>query len=164
MPFGGVVWYGVDDSYVTCYVPLYCSIDRIPKPFTIGDIQKFSMESAWWVFNMTANYVNLKYSYMIKDMQAVQSELEDKAIANDADVIKNGALLLKQSKKKTVKYLTDYSSQHCNLVIKRWLELYAALNVKYNDGYVKDNKGEDPIRGLSRRLEEEGHRFKSAAT
>jgi hypothetical protein len=41
---GGVIWYGVDDTYYTCYVPLYCGINDIPEsyevditPLTIGD-------------------------------------------------------------------------------------------------------------------------------
>lgn len=44
---GGVYWYGMDDTYTTCYISLYCSINKIPKAFTLGNLQKFSWDSAW---------------------------------------------------------------------------------------------------------------------
>ncbi|MCK4303605.1 MAG: C69 family dipeptidase, partial [Candidatus Eisenbacteria sp.] len=47
---GGVLWYGVDDTYFTCYVPLYCGIDAIPHSYTVGRRSCFSWDSAWWVF------------------------------------------------------------------------------------------------------------------
>ena len=55
---GGVYWYGWDDTYTTCYVPLYCCINDLPKSFTVGDLQKFSWDSAWWVFNFVSNLTN----------------------------------------------------------------------------------------------------------
>ena len=75
-PVGGLTWYGVDDTYFTCYVPLYCGIDAVPESFATGGLGDFTWDSAWWVFNFVANYANLKYSYMIQDIQAVQSDLE----------------------------------------------------------------------------------------
>ena len=33
-PIGGVYWYGVDDTYTTCYVPLYCGINDVPEAYT----------------------------------------------------------------------------------------------------------------------------------
>ena len=62
---GGVFWYGLDDTYTSCYVPLYAGIDRVPHSFTVGNIEKFSWDSAWWVFNFVANIANLKYSMMV---------------------------------------------------------------------------------------------------
>ena len=73
---GGVYWYGVDDTYFTCYVPLYCGIEAVPRSFAHGSLGTFEWESAWWVFNFVSNFANLKYSYMIRDIQAVQADLE----------------------------------------------------------------------------------------
>ncbi|MCK4462001.1 MAG: C69 family dipeptidase, partial [candidate division Zixibacteria bacterium] len=73
---GGVYWYGVDDTYTTCYFPLYCGINAIPESFTVGKLGAFSWESAWWVFNFVANFANLKYSFMLPEIQAYQSDLE----------------------------------------------------------------------------------------
>jgi len=73
---GGIHWYGVDDNYSTVYVPLYCSITRAPKDFTGGSIKEFDFNSGFWVFNLVANLAYTKYSYIIKDIQEVQSRLE----------------------------------------------------------------------------------------
>jgi len=50
-PIGGLLWYGMDDTYTTCYVPLYCGINELPESFTAGTLRQFSWDSAWWVFN-----------------------------------------------------------------------------------------------------------------
>lgn len=138
---GGVYWYGVDDTYTTCYVPLYCCINDLPKSFTVGDLQKFSWDSAWWVFNFVANIANLKYSYMIKDIQKVQIALEGNFIALQPIIEKTALELSKSDPKLTARFLTDYSVSHGELVVKRWIELGEYLLTKYNDGYVKDEKG-----------------------
>ena len=35
-PVGGLYWYGVDDTYTSCYIPLYCGIDALPKSYVGG--------------------------------------------------------------------------------------------------------------------------------
>jgi len=138
---GGVYWYGVDDTYTTCYIPLYCSIQDLPKPFTVGDLQKFSWDSAWWVFNFVANYANLKYSSMVKDIQAVQEALEDQFLSLQPVIEKTALELDKTDPELLVLFLTNYSVSQGELVVKRWIELGEYLLTKYNDGYVKDERG-----------------------
>jgi len=140
-PIGGVYWYGVDDTYTTCYVPLYCGINDVPQSFTVGDIRHFSWDSAWWVFNFVANYANLKYSYMIKDILKVQKELEDKAFELQPIIEKTAVELAKANPDLLTDYLTNYCISHAENVVKRWRELGEFLLTKYNDGYVKDDKG-----------------------
>jgi len=135
---GGVVWFGVDDTYFTCYVPFYCTITEIPKPFTVGDINKYSRESAWWAFNFVSNFTNLRYSYMIKDMQKVQNELESSFIAMQ-DSVETSAKQMK--KKKRIQFLTDHSCKMGEMAHSRWIELGDFLITKYNDGYIKNEKG-----------------------
>jgi len=35
-PIGGVLWFGVDDTYSTVYVPMYCGIKQVPHSFAVG--------------------------------------------------------------------------------------------------------------------------------
>lgn len=135
---GGIVWFGLDDTYFSCYVPFYCSITEIPEAFTKGDIRKYSRESAWWAFNFVSNFANLRYSYMIKDIQVVQKELESSFIAMQ-DSVETKAKQLK--KKKRNKFLTNYSCSMGELTHKKWTELGEHLITKYNDGYIKNEKG-----------------------
>ncbi len=138
---GGVLWYGVDDTYTTCYVPLYCGIEDVPKSFNTGSLGEFSWDSAWWVFNFVANYANLKYSYMIKDIQAVQSDLESTFLSLQPVVEKNAVELAKKNPELLTRYLTDYSVGNAEKMVERWRELGEFLVCKYNDGYVKDENG-----------------------
>ncbi|MCD6115840.1 C69 family dipeptidase [bacterium] len=138
---GGVLWYGMDDTYTTCYIPLYCRIDALPEAFTVGSMRKFSFDSAWWAFNFVANIANLKYSYMIKDIQKVQSELENNFFELQPAVEKTALELSKKNPELMKKYLTDYSVMHGQEVVRRWEQLGKDLIVKYNDGYVKNEKG-----------------------
>lgn len=135
---GGVFWYGVDDNYTTVYVPLYCSM-YAPPPSSQGySIKDFSLKSAFWVFNLVANLAYTKYSYMIKDIQAVQSELENKFVAFQDAVDKAALELYKKDKQLAVSYLTDYSVSQFELTVNRWRSLWEYLVVKYNDGYIND--------------------------
>ena len=77
-PIGGILWFGVDDTYSTVYFPMYCGATRVPKSFAVGtgDFHTVTWESAFWVFNQVANYAYLRYSEMITDIQKVQGQLE----------------------------------------------------------------------------------------
>ncbi|MBU0719004.1 MAG: C69 family dipeptidase, partial [Planctomycetes bacterium] len=137
-PVGGLLWYGVDDMYTTCYIPLYCGIDDLPESFTVGGLQKFSWDSAWWVFNFAANFANIRYSAMIEDIQAVQGDLEGTFFALQPAVEKTAVELAKSDPKMMARFLTDYCVSHGELVTTRWRQLGEHLISKYNDGYVKD--------------------------
>ncbi len=140
-PVGGVYWYGVDDTYTTCYVPLYCSIDALPSAYTTGSIKTFSWDSAWWVFNFVANLANLKYSYMITDIQKVRDDIEGTALAIQPAVEKTALELYRTDPDLMRRYLTDYSVSHGESTLRRWQELGEMLLAKYNDGYViEDDK------------------------
>jgi dipeptidase len=144
---GGVFWYGLDDTYTSCYIPLYCGIDTVPKSFTVGSLDKFSWESAWWVFNFVANYANLKYSYMLPEIQAVQKDIEGTLLTLQPVVEKTAVDLASSNPKLLTRYLTDYSVTQAEKVVARWKELGEYLITKYNDGYVKDEKGEPQEKG-----------------
>jgi len=137
----------VDDTWFTCYTPLYCSINALPKSFTVGSLQEFSWDSAWWVFNFVSNYTNLKYSMMIEDVKAVQREIEDKHLTLQPVIEATAVDLLKSNPELAREYLTDYSVQQAEAMVERWRKLGQDLIVKYNDGYVKDEKGQPQGKG-----------------
>jgi dipeptidase len=138
---GGLAWYGVDDTWFTCYVPLYCGIEEVPASFAKGSLQRFSWDSAWWVFNFVSNYANLKYSYMIEDIQAVQGKLEGDFLALQPSIERTAVELASTDPELMTRYLTGYSVEKGEEVVRRWRELGEFLLTKYNDGYVKNEKG-----------------------
>jgi dipeptidase len=144
---GGVLWYGVDDTYSNCYVPLYCCIDSLPRCFVVGSLNEFSWDSAWWVFNFVANFANLKYSYMMPEIKAVQNDLETTFFGLQPSVEKTALDLAKTDRELMSRYLTDYCLTQAEMMVSRWRELGEHLITKYNDGYVKDEDGQPQERG-----------------
>ncbi|MFP4549143.1 MAG: dipeptidase [Fidelibacterota bacterium] len=138
---GGVLWYGMDDTYTNCYVPFYCSVNELPESYTIGNIHEFTWDSAWWAFNFVSNFANIKYKYMLQDIQAVQQKLEGDFFALQPAIEQTAQTLLKSDKELMVKYLTDYSVMHAEDVVGKWRDLGKYLVMKYNDGYVKNEEG-----------------------
>ncbi len=144
---GGVHWYGVDDNYTNVYIPIYCSIKYAPECFRVGSISNFTLESAFWIFNLVANLAYTKYSYIYEDIRAVQKELEDKFFDFQPAVELAAMELGKVSRERMIDFLTDYSVSQSQLVMKRWKELWEYLVMKYNDGYINDvtkNYGRTP--------------------
>ncbi|MGB9701975.1 MAG: dipeptidase [Candidatus Kapaibacteriota bacterium] len=135
---GGILWYGVDDTYSNVYIPLYCSITQPPKPFVGGSIAELDLTKGFWVFNLVANLAYTKYSYIIKDIQEVQSRLENKFFEFQPAIENTAKELYKENKSLAIEYLTDYSCSQSQIVVDEWLNLWKRLVVKYNDGYIND--------------------------
>jgi dipeptidase len=142
-PVGGVLWFGVDDTYSTVYVPMYCGINKVPNAYAVGtgSFEDFTWESAFWVFNFVSNYAYLRYSDMIKDIQKVQRELEGNFLADQPQIEEAALTLYKQSPQIARDYLSDYSVKLGESTVKRWKKLGEFLIYKYLDGNVKNELG-----------------------
>ena len=141
-PVGGIFWFGVDDTYYTVYSPMYCGITKVPESFAVGngDIMTYSENAGFWVFNEVTNFAYSRTSMLIGDLQAKQSELENKYFAETVSVDKTAAELYKKSPSKAVQYLTDYSVNAGNQTVSQWKEFYRFLFTKYVDGNVKEKQ------------------------
>lgn len=142
-PIGGVLWFGVDDTYSTVYIPMYCGITEIPRSFAVGtgSFREFSWDSAFWTFNFVSNYAYLRYNDMIRDIQLVQRDLEGRFVANQPRIEAAAEALYKKAPDQAVDYLTKYSVGQAESVVKRWRRLGEFLIWKYLDGNVKDEHG-----------------------
>lgn len=142
-PIGGVLWFGVDDTYSTVYVPMYCGIHSAPEPFAVGNgsFEEFSWDAAFWAFNFVSNYTYSRYCDMIQDVQIIQRELEGKFLANQAVVEQAALKLHQQAPRLAADYLTDYSAKMSEETLRRWKKLGEFLIWKYLDGNVKNDQG-----------------------
>ncbi|QZE14742.1 C69 family dipeptidase [Halosquirtibacter laminarini] len=140
---GGVLWFGMDDTYSTCYTPIYCNIEKVPECFKIGngDLLTWSSTSAFWVFNSVTNFVYSKYDEMIVDLQKVQNKIELESVAL-APAVEAAATQLWNSGNKELakKYLSDYSITRAENMTSEWRDLGHYLMIKYLDGNVKKEK------------------------
>lgn len=137
---GGLLWFGVDDTYMTVYVPLYASIIKMPPNFKqgVGSLSQFTWDAAFWVFNFVSNFVYPRYSIMINDVVKVQNELEGMFLSRQEEIERKALSLSKISGRDAIEFLNNYSSEMADMTVKRWKELSEFLVLKYMDGIVKN--------------------------
>lgn len=139
---GGILWFGVDDASATVYMPMYCGITSIPKPFAEGngEMLKYSETSAFWVFNRVSNFAYMRYNVIMPDVIKVQQELENKFVAYTPAIDAAASSLYKTNPDLARAFLTDYSVNMGNYTFNAWTDLSNYLLVKYIDGNVKKEK------------------------
>ena len=136
---GGIFWFGVDDAASTVYVPMYSTITEVPECFQEGngDLYTYSPTSAWWTYNIVANWAYSKYSAMLPDIQKVQSAWEDKF---NAQVEAIDAQVADMDATQAAEFLTKYSCAQAQESTAAWKELGIYLFVKYLDGQERKEK------------------------
>jgi len=145
-PVGGIIWFGVDDTYYTVYTPMYCGITAVPHSFAVGngEMMTYSADAAFWVFNEVTNFVYSRASVMTPELQAKQQELERKYMSETAEIDARAAELFnstaKGAAKKGSELITGYSVTAGDNTVKEWRELYKHLFTKYMDGNIKTRR------------------------
>ena len=84
----------------------------------------------WWVANM----IYPRYSMMIGDLRAAQSELENYYMADQDSVVAAIASMMPADRQQ---YLNRRSIAYTDRMMQRWDQLAKLLIVKYNDQVVK---------------------------
>lgn len=138
-PIGGIIWFGVDDAASCVYTPLYCAIRRVPKSYAEGNgsMMEFSWTSAFWIFNLVSNFAYTRYNIIHPEIYQKQQELE-KMFLDEVKIIDQKALeLYKQNPDKAIEFLTEFSVNTADQLVKDWLKFFEYLFVKYMDGNVK---------------------------
>lgn len=138
---GGILWFGVDDTYSTCYCPMYCGLTKVPECFRQGngDMLTYSETAAFWLFNRVTNFVYGRYKDMIVDLQKVQGRLEKDFVREVARFDEKATKVVDNDEALT-HLLNDFSGRMANRMMKEWRDLDHYLLVKYIDGNVKKEK------------------------
>ena len=142
---GGILWFGVDDAASTVYVPMYSTITEVPECFKEGngDMYNYSPTSAWWTYNIVANWAYTKYSAMMPDIKKVQAAWEDKF---NAQVEAVDAQVAEMDPAKATEFLTKYSCAQAQESTAAWKNLGIYLFVKYLDGQERKEKDGEFLR------------------
>lgn len=129
----GIFWFGVDDAACSCYTPMYSCINHVPECFAEGngDSYTFSPTSAWWTFNMVANWAYTKYSRMYPHIREMQQIWDDKFNTQVPGVDAEAASL---SEDEGRAFLTSYSCSQAENLVADWQRLYIYLITKFIDG------------------------------
>lgn len=154
-PIGGILWFGVDDTYSTVYTPMYCGIQAIPPSFAVGkgSMMRFDPDAAFWVFNQVSNLAYTRYNFMIPYIQEKQNQLESQYRKEVVEVDRAAAALFEGSRKRALRLLTDYSVKAGENTVAQWKDLYAFLFTRFMDGNVKT-----PVEGqMNPKVEQPGY-------
>ena len=129
----GIFWFGVDDAACSCYAPMYCCIKHVPECFEEGngDSYTFSPTSAWWTFNLVANWAYTKYSRMYPHIRETQAIWDDKFNTQIQGVDAQAASLNDEEARV---FLTNYSCSQADNMVADWQRLYIYLVTKFIDG------------------------------
>ncbi len=139
---GGLTWFGPDRPATAVLMPFYAGAMNLAPSIQRGDILKFDRESMWTAFNYVANYAMLKYSYMIRDIQAVRDRFEARAFGNQRELEDQALSLWKKGERNASRrLLTEYSDEYAADVLREWWKLSEQLYIKYNDGYLNTKAG-----------------------
>ena len=133
-PIGGVVWYSPDDTFFSCYTPLYCGTRAVPEAYSKGDRKAFDWDSAWWAFNFVANQAYPRYSILKTPIQTLQAELETDFMTRQPEFEARVEKRFGQDPTAAAELLTEYTVASGDSVAKRWRALGEQLIVQYNDG------------------------------
>jgi dipeptidase len=133
---GGVLWFANDDGNMAPYTPVYCCATEVPRPYNTpgADALTFSMDNAYWVQNWVSNMVYPRYSLMFPTLQQVRDSL-DRSYFQAQKEVEDRALVLQGESR--VGYLTSYTDQKANEMLKEWQRLAFRLVVKFNDMIIK---------------------------
>lgn len=143
-PVGGVLWFGVDDTWLTVYVPMYAGIREAPRAFApgTGTFTHFSWDAAFWAFNAVSNLAYGRWSDISVDVRDAQARLEGAFAAEVPEADAAALDLWKKAPGLARDYLTAFSAERTARTMARWQSLFQELLVKYLDGNVRDAQGQ----------------------
>jgi dipeptidase len=136
-PIGGLVWIGYDKPSTCVFMPFFAGCTQFPESFSRGRYTEFDAESAWWTFNLVANYINLKYAYMIQDVERLRNTLESEAFEKTCQTQKQAMVQWRQGNQDAARLIvTRFGLDNSRQVLDAWRKLFGQLVVKYNNGDI----------------------------
>ena len=151
-----LMWFGIDDSSTSVHFPVYGSITRIPfgwagpgpQDGATPPLMNFSLDSAFYVFNLVANYAYSRWDLIYADVhqeivEAMYLDMSEKADATALSMLASGDV------DNAVEYLTKFSNDIGESLLREWFAFFGRLFVKFHDGYITTASPEVPVCGCS---------------
>lgn len=135
----GVLWFAPASPLGSVFTPFMVDMPGIPAAYRSGHQLDFSRTSAFWAACVVHNVANLKWSYMIKDIEAVQNDLETKSVALVSQLVE-----LLSFEQQTGKSLLSKSAvaaaleENAKTIVAALWKLSDALLFKYASGFVNE--------------------------
>lgn len=145
-PIGGLLWAGIGEGSTSGRIPWYVGIKETPEPFTIGTITTplerdpnamnlYDDHSAYWVFRIVTNLVNLFYTATKDEVIPIWRDWEDKNFKMQQAIEKVALELYEQDIDLVREFLTNYSCGKANealLMAKKLTTRLHSIIAHYN--------------------------------
>jgi dipeptidase len=133
---GGVVWLAFDNVATSIYVPLYCGITDVAKPYkTPGRPAGFNRGSAWWAFNRLGTLAAQRWGDMRHDVTGVWAPMQAELFDSQIELEQKALKLLKQKRTEAQMLLTKYAIDWGNKVVARAWKLGDELWTNYDEKF-----------------------------
>ncbi|MDR3050074.1 MAG: C69 family dipeptidase [Elusimicrobiota bacterium] len=136
MPFGlnAITWVALDTTAESVFVPL--AVSDLPTAYYKGNPSAYEADSAYWVYNMVAEFANVRYNYIAKDIQErayIHEKNSEKAIS---EVSRQLSVLAKTDPQKAALEFFKVLNKNAMTIMSEWRNFFFDLLVKYNQGYI----------------------------
>ena len=132
-PIGGVYWFYLDNQHVSTYVPIYAGVQEISPLYKTYDPDKFSEDSARWAIDFVDNLLYLKWQEAMKDLRSVRDPLEASFFEERSSIDAKALALYKKDQMQAKRFLTDYTRERMEKIVKMYRDLRYSLITKYTN-------------------------------
>jgi len=131
VPGGGTLWFGPHVPHATTYTPFPIRMTAIPMEFQLGHQSALNRRTAFWSVRFIANLMDLKYNYMVHDVEGAQTQLETASLAlqNKFNAIATHGAVDPQM------FTSAFMSNALDM-LATYNNLFDNLMFKYADGWV----------------------------
>ena len=100
---------------------------------------EYSPPSAFWLFNRTTNFADMRYDMIAADIRKVTDQWENARLAEMETIMARTGRMSPAARRN---YLTELSVSTAQALFDRWQRLNGYLLIKYIDGNVKSEHGD----------------------
>jgi hypothetical protein len=136
---GGVIWFGPGAAHGTVYIPVLAGMQLAPDTLEYGWQGVYNTTTAFWANRRVLNYAQVKFSYMIEQIRALQAALESASVRLIGELSDRYALSAAHPVALTT---TELASIESVFVANAWKataemnRLFHFLFFSYPDGYL----------------------------
>lgn len=132
-PMRGAYWFYLDNQHVSTYAPIYSGVTEISPLYTTYNPEIFSEDSARWAIDFVENLLYLRWQEAIKDLRQVRDPLEASFFSEQKDIDAQALDLYKKDPEAAKEFLTDYTRQSMEKIVKMYRDLRNTLISKYTN-------------------------------
>jgi dipeptidase len=135
-PIGGLYWVFLDNPYVSPYIPIYAGTQNIADCYKTYDPDKFDPNSARWAIDFVDNLMYLRWQEANNDLQKVQQSFENDLFEKQKKLEEEALNIFEDDPQKAKVFLTDYTNNRMNEMLKLYTDLRFTLIQKYSNNVL----------------------------